>query len=93
MEESKSRKRKCDEPLTESSEEKKLKEEKATLQCRLSTLKALLTSAEELISTGVKSKDMDKVETGNVLLVDVNSKLPAVLERIRMIDSTLESNK
>ncbi|XP_050044186.2 uncharacterized protein [Dermacentor andersoni] len=92
-EESKSRKRKCDEPLTESSEEKKLKEEKATLQCRLSTLKALLTSAEELISTGVKSKDMDKVETGNVLLVDVNSKLPAVLERIRMIDSTLESNK
>lgn len=67
--------------------------EKSSLQNRLSSLKALLASSQELISEGLAAKDMDKVESGNVLLGDVNSKLPSVLERIKTVDLALQSMK
>ncbi|KAG0433834.1 hypothetical protein HPB47_019549, partial [Ixodes persulcatus] len=44
----------------EVSETKKLTDEKSGLKCRLPSLKALLLSAQELISKGVAVKDMDK---------------------------------
>ncbi|KAL1427946.1 hypothetical protein MTO96_017065 [Rhipicephalus appendiculatus] len=86
------RKREEEEP-TESCERKKLINEKSSLQTRLSSLKALLTKAQELISKGLAAKDMDAVESGNVLLGDVNSKLPSVLDRIKAVDSALQSMK
>ncbi|KAH6921304.1 hypothetical protein HPB50_027713 [Hyalomma asiaticum] len=88
-----SRKRKSEEPLAKDCEVKKLKEEKTGLQARLTSLKSLLASAQDLINLGVSSKDMQKVETGNVLLTDVNSKLPSVLERIQAVDAALEALK
>ncbi|KAH6948290.1 hypothetical protein HPB50_023344 [Hyalomma asiaticum] len=88
-----SRKRKSGEPLAKDCEVKKLKEEKTGLQARLTSLKSLLASAQDLINLGVSSKDMQKVETGNVLLTDVNSKLPSVLERIQAVDAALEALK
>lgn len=36
---------------------------------------------------------MDKVGSGHLLLRDVNSKLPKVLERIKEIDSALQTVK
>ncbi|KAH6925271.1 hypothetical protein HPB50_003174 [Hyalomma asiaticum] len=88
-----SRKRKSEELLAKDCEVKKLKEEKTGLQARLTSLKSLLASAQDLINLGVSSKDMQKVETGNVLLTDVNSKLPSVLERIQAVDAALEALK
>lgn len=82
-----------EEELTEHCERKKLINEKSSLQNRLSSLKALLASSQELISEGLAAKDMDKVESGNVLLGDVNSKLPSVLERIKTVDLALQSMK
>ncbi|KAL3195697.1 hypothetical protein MRX96_001819 [Rhipicephalus microplus] len=64
-----SRKRKHEEEeLSEHCERKKLINEKSSLQNRLSSLKALLASSQGLISEGLAAKDMDKVESGNVLL-------------------------
>ncbi|KAL3186352.1 hypothetical protein MRX96_028070 [Rhipicephalus microplus] len=57
-----------EEELSEHCERKKLINEKSSLQNRLSSLKALLASSQELISEGLAAKDMDKVESGNVLL-------------------------
>lgn len=88
---SRSLKRRHDEG--EVSETKKLTDEKSGLKCRLPSLKALLLSAQELISKGVAVKDMDKVGSGRLLLSDVNSKLPKVLERIEEIDSALQTVK
>ncbi|XP_077488859.1 uncharacterized protein LOC144099438 [Amblyomma americanum] len=89
---SQKRKHEEEEP-TEVCERKKLIDEKSSLQQRLSSLKALLASAQELISKGVADRDMDKVESGNILLCDVNSKLPSVIERIKTVDSALQSMK
>lgn len=72
-------------------ERKKLVDEKSGLQCCLSSLRALLASAQELISKGVLAKD--KVESGNLLLSDTNSTLPSVLDHIRTTDSVLQVRK
>ncbi|CAN8028260.1 unnamed protein product [Ixodes persulcatus] len=90
---SRSLKRRHAEASGEVSETKKLTDEKSGLQCRLSSLKALLLSAQELISKGVAVKDLDKVGKGHLLLSDVNSKLAKVLERIKEIDSALQTVK
>lgn len=66
-------------------------DEKSGLQCCLSSLRALLASAQELISKGVLAKD--KVECGNLLLSDTNSTLPSVLDHIRTTDSVLQVRK
>lgn len=43
-------------------------------------------SAQALASKGAAAKDMDRVKSGNILLGDVNSKLPKALECMREID-------
>ncbi|KAL3171888.1 hypothetical protein MRX96_013467 [Rhipicephalus microplus] len=67
-----------EEELSEHCERKKLINKKSSLQNRLSSLKALLASSQE-ISEGLAAKDMDKVESGNFLLGDVNSNCPLCL--------------
>lgn len=70
-------KRKHEKPLTESRGVGHLEEERAILECSLSSLKLLLISALEILSeqAWIKKNYMHKIESGNVLLIDVNSEL------------------
>lgn len=49
----------------------------------ISSLKALLAGAQEFVSDEVVAKDTNKLESGNVLLSEVNAKFPEVLEQIK----------
>lgn len=62
---SSSLKRKREDAAAEGCERKKLMVEKSGLQCHLSSLNTLLVSAHELVSKGVASKDMHRVERWN----------------------------
>lgn len=85
------RKRESEKP--EKDERTVLIDEKQDLLNRVSSLKSLLGSAQELITVGLKNKEMGKVESGNVLLEEANTTLPKVLKRIEEIDAILLKHK
>ncbi|XP_040063055.1 uncharacterized protein LOC120837616 [Ixodes scapularis] len=89
----KSAKRRRENEPHEKNERMKLEEEKSHLLSRMSSMKSLLSSAQELINLGVKNKDLGKVESGNILLDEANTGLPKVLKRIEQIDAILMKPK
>ncbi|KAL1475024.1 hypothetical protein MTO96_037591 [Rhipicephalus appendiculatus] len=86
-------KRKHENEKLDSDERTVLIDEKHDLLDRVSSLKSLLANAQDLISVGLKNKEMGKVESGNVLLEEANTALPKVLNRIEEIDAMLLKRK
>ncbi|XP_064482610.1 uncharacterized protein LOC135395308 [Ornithodoros turicata] len=80
-------------PDTEVTEKKRLEEEKMRLQAQVRSLEALLANAQGLINRGIEEKDMGKVHSGNVLLLDANSKLPSLLSRIEKVNNVLQKKR
>lgn len=87
------RKHESEKSFHEKDERTVLIDEKHDLLNRVSSLKSLLGSAQELISVGLRNKDMGKVESGNVLLEEANTTLPKVMKRIEEIDAILLKHK
>ncbi|KAH6920044.1 hypothetical protein HPB50_028969 [Hyalomma asiaticum] len=56
--------------------------EKKALEDQVAASKALLASAEEIISLGVKQKDINKVASGHVLLTKGNESLEQALKKL-----------
>lgn len=71
----------------------KLIEERSDLLGRISQLKPLLSSAQDLVNLGVKNKDIGKVESGHVLLEEANGRPLNILKRMEEVDSTLMQHK
>lgn len=70
-------------------EQCRLAEEKKVLEDQVAASRALLTSAQELISSGVKRKDMDKVQRGHILLTKGNSSLERALGKLQELSKQI----
>ncbi|KAL3181669.1 hypothetical protein MRX96_008485 [Rhipicephalus microplus] len=66
---------------------------KAALEDQVAASKALLMGAEEIINTGVKKKDMNKVLTGHVLLAKGNASLEIALKRLSEFEEISKKRK
>ncbi|KAH7954815.1 hypothetical protein HPB49_021938 [Dermacentor silvarum] len=77
----------------EASCQDKRAEEKKMLKKQVVASREFLTSAEELISTGMKHKDMAKVQSGHVLLTKGNSSLELALAKLLEVEKQIMCKK
>lgn len=59
------------------------------LEDQVAASRALLTSAQELISSGVKCKDMNKVQSGHIHLAKGNSSLEHALGKLQELSKQI----
>lgn len=64
-------------------------EQKKVLEDQVSASKALLKSAEDLISSGVKQEDLEKIQSGHVLLTKGNTNLQEALGKLQKLNKQI----
>lgn len=66
-----------------------LSEQRKVLEDKVTSSKALLKSAEELISSNVKQKDLDRIQSGHVLLEKGNATLQEALGELEKLNQQM----
>ncbi|KAK8770235.1 hypothetical protein V5799_013300 [Amblyomma americanum] len=66
-----------------------LEAKKKALEGQVQASKVLLTRAEEMINFGIKEKDMDKVESGRLLLTTGNGNLEQALKDLKELEKQM----
>ncbi|CAN8004648.1 unnamed protein product [Ixodes hexagonus] len=82
-------KRRSSDAREASSKRARLQEEERQLEQRIICSRTMLEHAQSLIESGLKNKEMEKIESGQVLLSEANTKLAQNLEKVNCIREQL----